>query len=265
MGTRGPLGAAMLVLGSAGLIDAARAQAFDVKQPEVEAGELLLSQTNTLHAGLPRHLGSDVNRSAHELGLDYGLSSWWKLTGVLKFERPEQEDLRLANAAIESIFLLKGTDDKRTRDFGLAWFTGVDITTHRDSTNAVVFGPIAKLKSDKLTFTVNPFFEKTFGRNRDEGVAFVYAWQIKQELRDGFGIGVEGYGTVDNIAHPPPVAEQEHRIGPVVYTEVELRKDFKLTPEFGVLFGLTEATPDVTFKLNVGVPLYSAARRNGDG
>jgi hypothetical protein len=215
--------------------------------------------------GLPRERGSDVNRSAHELGLDYGLLSWWKLTGVLKFERPEQEDFRLANAAIENIILLKRIDEKQTRDFGLAWFTGTDIATHRDSTNAVVFGPIATLKADKLTFTVNPLFEKTFGRNRSEGTAFVYAWQIKQELREGFGIGIEGYGTVDNIGHAPPVSEQEHRIGPVVHTEIELRKDFKVTPEFGVLFGLTEATPDMTFKFNVGIPLYSASRRNGDG
>jgi hypothetical protein len=92
--------------------------------------------------------------------------------------------------------------------------------------------------------------------NEQDGFALNYAWQFKYDLRQGFGIGVEGFGVVDNLGDPPPVSEQEHRIGPVVFTEIELSKDFKIAADVGLLFGLTPATPDVALKVNFGVPLY---------
>jgi len=42
----------------------------------------------------------------------------------------------------------------------------------------------------------------------------------------------------------------------VIFTEIALAKDFKITPDIGLLFGLTPATPDVALKLNVGIPLH---------
>jgi hypothetical protein len=40
----------------------------------------------------------------------------------------------------------------------------------------------------------------------------------------GFAIGIED---------PPPWSEQEHVIGPVIYTEIALGRDFKITPDIG--------------------------------
>jgi hypothetical protein len=64
----------------------------------------------------------------------------------------------------------------------------------------VTFGPIATIKADKLSFTANPFFEKTFGDNKVEGIALNYAWQVKYEVRNGFAIGVEGFGVVEKVS-----------------------------------------------------------------
>jgi hypothetical protein len=41
----------------------------------------------------------------------------------------------------------------------------------------------------------------------------------------------------------------------VIFAEIALTKDFKIAPDIGLFFGLTSATPDVTLKLNIGVPL----------
>jgi len=111
------------------------------------------------------------------------------------------------------------------------------------------------LAANKLSLTANPFLEKTFGRNRVEGIALNYGWHAKYELRSGFAVGVEAFGVVENLADPPPWSAQEHRIGPAIFIEIELTKDFKITPDIGVFFGLTPATPDVAIKLNVGIPL----------
>ena len=248
-----PVAAAVVVL-NLGVSTPLAAQTFDVKQLEVKKGELELGLDNTFHKGVPHDRGSDVNRRANEQSLDYGLRDWWRISGVLKFEKPEEDEQRLARFAVENLFVLRPIPEPG--GFGLGWFQSLEASTHRDTTNATLFGPIFAYKAHKLTLSANPFFEKTFGRNHIDGVALSYGWQIKYDIRDGLAVGVEGYGLVENIAHAPPWQDQEHRIGPVVYTELALGPDVKIAPDFGLLFGMTRATPDVAEKLNIGIPLY---------
>ena len=233
----------------------AQAQTFDVKQLEIKAGELELGLDNTVHFGLPRP-ADGINRSVHEVSLDYGMRGWWRLSGVGKFENPAEEAARLNAIAIENIFVLRGIDDKATHDVGLGAFLAVEAGVHNQATNVLTWGPVLALKADKLSFVANPFFEKTFGRNHTDGIALNYGWQLKYDLGKGFALGIEGFGVVENLGHAPPADEQEHRIGPVAYFEIEVAKGVAITPDVGVLFGLTRATPDVALKLNVGVPLY---------
>ncbi len=239
----------------------ATAQAFDVKIPDAERGALGFGVLQSFQSGLPAQLGSDVNRRTHQFELEYGLFDWWKVTGVLPVEKPNGEPYVVANLAIENTFVLKGLDDKREHDVALGWFTGFDLSVRSDSTNAVVFGPLFAWKHHRATFAVNPLFEQTFGRNRVDGTAFAYAWQVKVDVREGFALGLEGYGTIENIGNPPPGEEQEHRVGPVAYSEIDLGHGVKIEPSLGVLFGLTESTPDVAVKLNIGVPLWNLRTR----
>ncbi len=234
----------------------ASAQTFDVKQPSVEKGVLEYGPETMFARGVPHALGSDVNRHANEQTLLYGIADWWKISGALKLEKPEQDEFRLAGAAVANLFVLKAIDEERQTDVGLGWYTEITGSLHRDTTNAVLFGPILSLKLDKLAITTNPFLERTFGRNHEEGIALSYGWQVKYEVREGFGVGVEGFGVIDNLGHSPPSSEQEHRIGPVLYTEIPVRSDYKIVADVGLLFGLTPATPDVALKVNFGIPLY---------
>src|SRR5215212_433755 len=82
----------------------AGAQTFDVKQLDVQKGSLELGLDNTAHAGLPPN--ADVNRSAHDQSLDYGVTDRWRLSGVLKLENPQDAEFRFAKAAVENIFAL---------------------------------------------------------------------------------------------------------------------------------------------------------------
>jgi hypothetical protein len=237
------------------LITDASAQTFDVKTPDVKRGSLELGLDNTLHTGVPHDPGAAVNRSVHEQSLDYGLLSWWKVSGVLKLEKPEEDAFRANAVALENLIVLRPMAESKPRDVALGWFTSIDASINRDTTNAVLFGPVATVKADKLTVGLNPFFEQTFGRNSVDGIALNYAWQVKYDVREGLAVGVEGYGVVDNLGDPPPWQDQTHRVGPVVFTELKLAEGLVLTPDIGLLFGLTRATPDVALKFNVGVPL----------
>jgi len=227
-------------------------QTFDVKLLDVKQGSVELGFDNTLHAGLP---GSSANRSAHDQSIDYGLFDWWRLSGVLKVENPSDTDIRLGRVAVENLFVLKPVSKTRDADIGIGWFTAVEASADTATTNSVIFGPIVTFKLGALSFTGNPFLDQTFGRNRLEGIALSYGWQAKYELRGGLAIGVEGFGVVENLGNSLPWSEQEHRIGPAIFAEIELWPGVTITPDVGLLFGLTPATPDLTLKLNVGVPL----------
>lgn len=236
----------------------AAAQTFDVKQPEVTKGAIDYGPEAMFAAGPPR----DGNHHANEQALFFGVTDWWKISGALKFEKPVADDLRMDAASIASLLVLRALDEKRRHDVALGWYTELAASTHADTTNSVLFGFIPSIKLDKLTFTANPFFEKTFGRNREEGIAFAYGWQLKYELREGLGIGIEGFGVIENIGNPPPLSEQEHRIAPVLYTEWETGKDRKIGVDVGLLFGLTPETADLALKVNLGVPLHAPTRKS---
>lgn len=233
-------------------IQPALAQTFDVKAPEVRGGYLELGLDNTIQS---RRTGD--NRGAHDQSLDWGVTDWWRLSGVVKLENPVDGDFRVARTAVENLFVLGKIDAARGLPaFGFGWFTAVEVSTHPDTTNALIFGPIASATLDRLSLTVNPFFEKTFGQNHEEGVAFSYSWQVKYEVNSRLAVGVEGFGHIHALHNSPPWEGQLHRVGPVIYTAIALTRDITITPDIGVLFGLTEATPDVTFKFNIGVPLH---------
>ena len=82
----------------------------------------------------------------------------------------------------------------------------------------------------------------------------------KREIKDGMSIGIEAYGTVSDIGSGTPIAFQEHRIGPVLYFERDVSsprnkggQQPKATLDIGAYFGMTEATPDVTGKVKLGL------------
>jgi hypothetical protein len=255
-----PVGAspALIVVAQATAGAPALAQTLDVKLLDVKQGRLELGLDNSVLLGLPR--GANLNHSAHDQSLDYGVRDWWRLSGVIKLENPDDADFRVARAAVENVFVLRPVDDKRPFDLGVGWFAAVDASLNPHTTNTAFFGPIITLAAQKLSFTANPFLERNFGRNSVEGIAFTYGWQAKYEVRDGFAVGIEAYGRIEHLGDPPPWSEQEHIAGPVVYAEVPLGRDFKIAPDIGVLFGLTRATPDVALKLNVGIPLHQQRR-----
>ena len=219
-----------------------------MKTLHVEKGAIELGFDNAIFSGRAE------NRSAHEQVIHFGLRDWWRLSGAIEWENPTYGDIHASHLAVENVFVLRPMTQRY--NMGLGLFAAVEASVHRDSTNAVVFGPIIASRWDKLSVTLNPFFEKTFGRNPEEGIALTYRWQSRYELRERFAVGVEGYGLVENIGNSPRLADQEHRFGPVLYKQFDLDRATKVEPSIGVLFGLTSATPDVTLKFNIDVHFH---------
>jgi hypothetical protein len=251
----------------------AAAGTFDVKTPEATKGETEIAIGAAFFSGYP--MNADLLRNSSEIAVGYGLTDWWKAGLKLNFDQPVGGDFKAQTAGVESLWVLRKGEGRMP---GVAWFTGADFRIADEATNTVTFGPIIQWGTDKTTLTLNPLFARTFGRNREDGTDFTYAWQVKHEIREGFAIGVEGFGVVPNISDSPGIDFQEHRIGPVLYFERSLSRSNgsngkiaslkdakagaasqdseggpKFIGEIGVLFGLTDATQDVAVKVKAGI------------
>jgi hypothetical protein len=241
----------------------AMAGTFDIKSPEVTKGETEVSLNSSFFSGYPDN--SELLRHSWEAGISRGLTNWWAAGLKTNLDQPIGESFRASTVGTEHLFMLR----KLEGGVAIAWYTGVDVAVASDQTNTLTFGPIFQFGTEKTSLTLNPFLAQTFGRNKDDGIALAYGWQVKHEVREGFAVGIEGYGQIKNIGDSLGPEFQEHRIGPVVYFERDIArkpaagmKDAKGDggtdgPKFkfetGVLFGLTAGTQDIVVKAKAAI------------
>ena len=247
------LGAILLV---GGLLQTAAAQPFEVKEAEVEKGELEIELNGAVQSGFPPEGDDDDEeeniRHAHEASIGYGITEFLKIEAGLVGEAEVGEQLVVTNAEVSATFEFL---EQEADGFGLAFYAGIEPRIDDDATNEVEFGPIFAFTHCNIETTVNTFLERSFGANREEGTGFAYAWQSRIEVDEGVGVGFEAYGEVEDIGEPGLVSEQEHRLGPVAYFETEFGEDQELSIDVGLLFGLTRDTPDLAIKWNIALEL----------
>ncbi len=232
----------------------ALAGTFEVKTPDITQGQTSFSWNSAAQNGFPAN--ADPTRYSTELGLGYSPTSWFFIGGKVNFDQAVDEHWKTSTVGVESQVRF----GKARPGFDFGWYTSVDARVNNQETNTFTFGPIIQFGDDKLSLTLNPFFLKTFGENRTDGIDFSYGVMAKREIKEGMSIGIEAYGTVSDLGSGTPIAFQEHRIGPVLYFERDVGsprnkggQQPKATLDIGAYFGMTEATPDVTGKVKLGV------------
>lgn len=224
----------------------ANAQPFDVKDLDFDKGETMLGLVTGFQKGRARG-GSVVPRVGSELEAARGLTDYWLLTAHVHFDDEAGLGVRTNHVTLENVFKLHVP---REQGLNAGWYTGVEFGTQNDQTNRVIFGPVLSWKSGRTTVNANPFLDQSFGRNREDGIAFVYATHAKYEIAKGLEIGLEGYGRIEDVGNALPFQQQEHRLGPALFIEREIGQNRHVHAAFGVLVGVTDAVPDVAFKAN---------------
>ena len=252
------LAATVLLVSAAATLDltsnrSAHAGVFDVKAPEITGGEWELATNHGFQRGFSD--SADGVRHAFEIVTGYAFSDRFKAAAKFGFDRPMGESTHLSVAGIEAQFYL----GKLSPGISIGWFTALDIRAHGDETNTLVFGPLVKFGDDTLSLTVNPFLERTFGPNREEGLTLTYAIGLKAAIREGLALGIEAYGAIPELADPPESHLHEHRIGPVIYVDhdvtsaLQSARPTKLSLEIGAFVGLSDAAPDWTGKVKAAL------------
>jgi len=231
----------------------AGAGTFEVKTPDITQGQTSFSWNSAGQSRFPAN--ADPTRYSTEFDLGSSPTSWFFIGGKLNLDQTVDEAWRVSTAGAE----MQLRFGKAQPGFDFGWYSGVDVRIGSQDTNTFTFGPIIQFGDDKASLTLNPFLQRTFGINRDDGIAFAYGVMAKREIGQGTAIGIEAYGVIPDLGHGTPMAFQEHRIGPVLYLESEIgpkregREAPKATLDIGMFFGMTEATADLTGKVKFGV------------
>jgi len=249
----------------------ARAE-FQIQEAGIEKGEIELEYRGAYHRGVPEVTDANPNANdliqSHELEFSMGINDWWLIQVTGGFDQPLHEDLQASSIEIEPEFaLLKREGDGVAVSFQFGYEQALNHGEQVDGEpNEFGFGPIVEVASGKFLLTLNPLFTKQIGTFADqEGLGFDYGWRGEYDFAKRWGVGVEMFGEIEDLANAGPFNSQVHSIGPTLFYNFGGDKDeanggndegeanekkvsqppaLAYSMNVGVQFGLTDATSD---------------------
>jgi len=222
---------------------------FYVRSPEVSKGELEIEEHGAAYSGP----GEDERlRQTHEVEQKYGLTNRFEIIVEEVFEQPIGEDFKAEEIELGGQYEII---ERHGDGLGLAFRTLYEFALLGGEPDEILFGPLAKWVKGPDSFTINTFFVGQVGEHREiDSLELKVNWRLKRELNERWGLGVEGYSEIEDLANAGSFDEQEHRLGPVAYYEfphAEGKPEWKAAG--GVLFGLSDAVSDFTYKFDIEV------------
>ena len=78
--------------------------------------------------------------------------------------------------------------------------------------------PILELATGKLLITLNPVFTDQVGDNEtSDGLGFEYGWRAEYDFAKHWGLGVEMFGEIEDLANAGSFNDQNHSLGPTLF------------------------------------------------
>lgn len=236
------LAVSLLILGA----QPASAQ-FYVRSPDVEKGELKLEEHGAVYSGPGE---GERRRQSHELEAKYGFTSRWEGIAELTARQNIGDSLKWHRFELGGQYEIV---ERHGDGWGLAFRSLYEWALQDGDPDEILFGPLAKYVRGHDSFTINTFFIGQVGNHVDiDSLELKVNWRLKHEFNERWGIGVEAYSEIGDLSHTGTWDDQKHRLGPVAYLELE---DSMPKWEFaaGALFGVSDATSDITFKFDAEV------------
>jgi hypothetical protein len=262
---------------------------FEIQEAGIEKGEVELEYRGAYHGGLPNPSGphGDVLeteegeeagedevplRQSHDFEFQMGITERWMISTTFGTAVPDGESWKAQFVELETQFELV---ERRGNGLGLAFLVGYGWATQPETANELEFGPIIELGAGKFLLTTNTFFSDQRGEFAEtEGLGFEYGWRAEYDFAKRWGIGVEMFGEIEDLANAGSFNDQEHSIGPTLFwkpaggeEDEEVgdvgepgegnREDeggaskpspAELSMNIGVQFGLTDVSSDTALK-----------------
>jgi hypothetical protein len=234
---------AMATLALCGSAPEARAE-FKTRSPIVTYGELEFEHNGSVT--FDKSKSGKNNSQSYTNEIEYSFLPNWQLGLEGEWAADAGENLRYEATTIENTFQL--TEQGRYwADLG--FFAEYSHAASRSDPEQVKFGPLIEKETQALfgigtLHTFNLLFGKELGRHRSDATPLEVAWQSRVRLNPFFEPGFEYYGAVDDFESPGKLADQQHRLGPVLVGLYNFAPYGKIKYELGYLFGLTRGTED---------------------
>lgn len=236
------LAVAGLVLAAAPLALAAPAVAsgHKVYGPEVEKGEF------ELEYGALGLLGDDDGEWKHFFEAGYGVTDFWNAAVFAEVEDAPGSGARLEAIAFENIFELP-TPESWPVAFGL--YAEYEVGLRDGSQDEVELKALAEHAAGAWRSRVNLIAERHVGAGASDETEYGYAAQVRRAIGDEgeWALGLEAYGGAGDSDDGFTFDDQSHVAGPVLFGELPIGIA-ELEFEAGVLFGLTDESPDTAVK-----------------
>jgi hypothetical protein len=259
---------------------------FEIQEAGIEKGEVELEYRGAYHWGFPRgeqeaaegeeegEEGGALDteeaeaplRQSHDFELEWGVTNWWLVAVTLGAEQPLGKDFNLASLELETQLELI---ERKGNGLGLAFQAGYGIATIGGEADEIEFGPIVELASGPLVLTLNPLFTGQVGDNAEtDGLGFEYGWRAEYDFARHWGIGVEMFGEIEDLANAGSFDDQTHSIGPTLFynpggddddeskengngdddKKMSGPPEMEFSMNVGVQLGLTDVTSDTALK-----------------
>jgi hypothetical protein len=211
-----------------------------VYTPTVEEGEKEIDFKFGTRDSSPR-------KSVSSIGFGYGVNDWWFTEAYVKYAK-EGGGTKYDAFELENKFQLTETG-KYPVDVGL--ITEIEIARDRSDGIELKFGPLFQTEIGKWQLNGNILFEKVVDAATSSPTVMLYQWQAKYRWQPTLEFGLQGFGEMGKWNDWDSHDQQFHNIGPAVFGKIPLDAHKAIKYNAAWLFGLTNGTPDNTFRMQV--------------
>ncbi len=243
MAKKATLAVAAIAFAAAGLPAGDAGAHHKVYSPIVEGGELGLEWRG--HHDFDDEDAKDhLQRQRYEV--EYGVTDRWMVALFGEARKTSTRGYHYDATAVETIYQLF-EQGERWLDAGL--YFEYKVADRNSDPDKAEFKLLLEKSFPRYQHTANLILEKEVGNNADDNTEFEYAWSSRYRLSPLLMPGVEFHGKLGEISNTKSPEDQTHQAGPVFYGKIPLSAlGAKIKYEAGYLFGLTDASPDGTFK-----------------
>jgi high-affinity iron transporter len=254
-GVEMPLGI-ILLLGGLGAGSVGLADELKLRYPIVDYREFEIEHNGVTTFDSPK--SGKSNNQFYNVEWGFGPLPNYFVELEHELEAPPGENITYEATSIENYLQLTPTG-KYWGD--LAMFAEYSQPAHKADAKSFTFGPLAQTELGEVAgfgalHTLNLLFTREVGNNATSATPLFIAWQSRLLINPYIQPGFEYYGMIDDVAAPGKLADQQHRIGPVLVGLQNFAPYGKLKYEVGYQFGLTSATERgaVRWRLEYEIP-----------
>ncbi len=229
----------LTVMALTAIAENAHADYYKLYAPKVEEGELSAEADLNYSAD---HRPANDNYLSQVYSLEYGVTDYWMTELGAEIEKETPHSTRLTNIKWENV-ITPFKPGENWLDAGL--YVELEKATQNGAPDNAEFKLLLEKDFGQWVNIVNAGVSRQFGSGRANGWDTGLALKSSYRVNEMFEPGLEYYADFGNNRDHLAFDDQDHRFGPVV-----AGKFGSVKYDTGVLFGVSGAAQDTTFKLN---------------